>query len=235
MFKKSFRKNNYRFVLIFIIGAMLWCACKKDVIYAETYPASPELPKISILPFKDMSAVYGEQENIRCPICGKIFLAGKVAENASNTLTEYLHFLLQDRKDLLLIPAGQAQGVWEEVLSRSQGTLSERELIIKTGQALGVDAVIVGHIYRFRERVGNQYSVDSPASVSFDMHQIRVSDGRVVWSGHFEETQRSLSENLFQLGTFIQRKARWITAREMATSGLENIIRTLRPSTIRNE
>jgi len=53
-----------------------------------------------------------------------------------------------------------------------------------------------------------------------------VVDGRVLWSGHFNETQRSLSEDLYQLETFIKRKASWITAREMAQAGLEDILDT---------
>lgn len=234
MFMKSFHQSKYGFVKVFILGTILWCAWQGDVILSETSPKSPDLFKISILPFKNISAVYGENENIRCPICGKIFLIGEVAENASEILTEHMFFLLQGRKDLLLIPTGQAQGVWEGILSGNQRAMSERELLIKTGQTLGVDAVMVGYLYRFRDRIGNQYSVDSPASVAFDVHLIRVPDGRVLWSGHFDETQRSLSEDLFQIGTFLQRKARWITAQEMAVSGLENIIRTLKPK-IRNE
>ncbi|MBW2247657.1 MAG: hypothetical protein JRF62_10810, partial [Deltaproteobacteria bacterium] len=82
------------------------------------------------------------------------------------------------------------------------------------------------NIFRFRERVGGKYSVDLPASVAFDIHLIRVSDGRLLWNDHFDETQRPLSENLFQLGPFLQRKARWITANEMAVSGLKDVLKS---------
>lgn len=230
MLKKTFHNNKGGLVKVFIIGLILWSACKADVLLSETSQTPSDMVSISILPFKNMAAVYGENQNTRCPICGKIFITGEVAENADRMLTDHLFFLLKERKDISLVPIGQARGVWAGLLSESNRTLSERELVIKTGRALEVDAVMVGHLYRFRDRIGNQYSVDSPASVAFDIHLIRVSDGRLVWSGHFNETQRSLSENLFQLGTFLQRKARWITAQEMAISGLENIIRTLRPA-----
>jgi len=61
--------------------------------------------------------------------------------------------------------------------------------------------------------------------VAFDIDLIRVADGRTVWSGSFDETQQSLGENLFQLGTFIARGGRWVTAKDMATSGLNNILK----------
>ncbi len=83
---------------------------------------------------------------------------------------------------------------------------------------------MVGHIYRFRERIGTRYSVDSPASVAFDIPLISVKNGRILWVDHLDETQRSLSENLFQLGTFLRRKGTWITAEEMAISGLEDML-----------
>ena len=74
--------------------------------------------------------------------------------------------------------------------------------------------------------MGTEYAVSSPASVAFDLHLIRVKDGRVLWSGHFDETQRPLSDNLFHLGAFLQRKAKWVTAKEMAVSALENMLKT---------
>jgi TolB-like protein len=173
-----------------------------------------------------MAAVYGENVNTRCPICGKVFMTGEVAEDADSMLTEQLFVLLKDRKDIQLIPASQSQGVVSGLLSEDQKNLSERDLLVQTGRVLKADWVLSGNIFRFRERVGGKYSVDLPASVAFDIHLIRVSDGHLLWNDHFDETQRPLSENLFQLGPFLQRKARWITANEMAVSGLEDVLKS---------
>jgi hypothetical protein len=108
----------------------------------------------------------------------------------------------------------------------SNHSFSEKYLWIETGRNLGADAVIIGHLYRFRERIGTQYSVEIPASVAFDIHLIDVKDGRLLWSGNFDETQQSLFEDLYQLGTFLRRRGRWITAKELAVSGLEGILDT---------
>ena len=91
---------------------------------------------------------------------------------------------------------------------------------------MGADAVLAGKIYRFIERDGTGLSAKTPASVAFELDLIRVSDGRVVWSGHFDETQKSLFENLFQWNTFWQRKGMWITAEQMATEGLNRTFET---------
>ncbi len=214
----------FKIALITII--FVFSACKTDIIVPETTSVPISIENLLILPFKDMSAVYGENLSVRCPLCGNIFTTGNVAKGADNILTERLISLIENRKGFKLIPTSQALGVLSALLSKNEKSLSEYELLIETGRSLNADAVMVGYVYRFRQRLGNRYSVDTPASVAFDIHLIRMADGRILWVGHFDETQRSLSEDLFQLGTFLKRKGTWITAKELAISGLENVLQT---------
>jgi len=201
MYKNNFKNKAAVWIKIFLLtGILCLPGCTKNILVKENVLSTSGKEKILIFPFKNMAAVYGENVNSRCPICGKVFMTGEVAEDADNMLAEQLFILLKDRKDIQLIPASQSQGVISDLLSEDQKSLSER--------------------------VGGKYSVDLPASVAFDMHLIRVADGRLLWNEHFDETQRPLSENLFQLGSFLQRKARWITANEMAVSGLKDILKT---------
>ena len=218
--KEGFLKAILFYMGLFIVTALLF-ACKSGAPVRETATQPSTNGKLLILPFKDMSAIYGENVSVRCPLCGNVFVTGEVAEGADSVLTNRLFFLLSDRDDIELIPQGKEQGVWSKLLS---GRLSERSLIVETGSALGADAVLAGYIYRFRERIGNRYSVDSPASVAFDVHLVNVANGRIMWIGHLDETQQPLSDNLLQLGTFIKRKGTWITADEIAFSGLEEML-----------
>ena len=208
-----------------LTGMVFFSACGGDTIVKGNPPYLTGIEKILILPFKDMASVFGEGANGRCPVCGKVFTTGEVAEGAAAMLTEHLFDLLKDRKDIELIPSSQAQGVMSKLLAGSNKTVQERDLQLEIGRALNADAIFAGYIYRFRERVGNEYSVDLPASVAFDLHLIRVEDGRVLWSAHFDETQQPLSDDLFRLGLFLKRKAKWITAKDMAISGLEDMLK----------
>ena len=226
MYKNKLQNKTTVLIKIFLLTVILFLpGCRTNVVVKENVPLPLGTKKILIFPFKNMSAVYGENVNSRCPICGKVFMTGKVAEDADNMLTEQLFVLLKDRKDIKLIPASQSQGVVSDLLSDDKKKLSEQDLLLETGRALDADAVLAGHIFRFRERIGTRYSVDLPASVAFGIHLIRVEDGRLLWDGHFDETQRPLSKNLFQLGSFLRRKARWVTANEMAVSGLKDILK----------
>jgi len=208
-----------------LTGILFLSACGGDNIVKEKPPNLSGIEKILILPFKDMASLFGESVNGRCPVCGKVFTTGDVAESAVVMLTEHLFTLLKDRKDIELIPSSQAQGVMSGLLAGSNKTLEERALQLEIGRALNADAIFAGYIYRFRERVGGEYSVDLSASVAFDIHLIRVEDGRVLWSAHLDETQRPLSDDLFRLNLFLRRKAKWITAKEMAISGLEDMLK----------
>jgi hypothetical protein len=62
--------------------------------------------------------------------------------------------------------------------------------------------------------------------VAFDLLLIQVPEGRLLWERHFDESQQPLSDNLFKLSTFIQRRGRWLTAGELAQSGLAAVLAT---------
>jgi TolB-like protein len=224
--KKIYKKDNDFIKLFLLTVIIVLSACGTENIVKESPKTLDGIQKILILPFEDMSVVYGENKEVICPICGKVFTTGRITKGAADMLTEHLFMLLSKRKDIKLIPSSYAQGVMSDLLAGSKKEFNEKDLAIETGRTLHADAVLAGFLYRYQDRIGTEYSVDLPASVAFDIHLIRVKDGRVLWSGHFDETQRPLSENLFRLGTFLKRKGRWITAKEMAVSGLEDMLKT---------
>jgi hypothetical protein len=236
MFIPEFKNNRMASrIALTVVLLVLLSACKAPVIVEQPSAIPFSVKRLLILPFRDMSVVYGVNENIRCPVCGKMVMAGEVAEGAAEFMSESFFNLLKNTPDIELVTTEQAQGTQSDLLAGEKGIRSEHELLVESGRALKADAVLAGYIFRFRERVGTGYSVKSPASVAFDLHFMRVADGRILWSGHFDETQKALSEDLYQLDKFIKRKASWITAREMAQTGLENILQTLSGFGIRTE
>lgn len=199
-------------------------ACSARSVAPEATAPTERMKNVLVLPFKDISAVYGEDNNIRCPVCGKVFLTGNVAEGADVVMTKHLISLLKSRTGFKIIYPGEIRMLSNDFNAGNENVPSELKKIAENGRMLGADTVIVGHIYRFRERAGTSYSVESPASVAFDLHFISVSDGRVLWSDHMDETQRPLSDNLFEIGSFIKRKGEWVAAEDLATSGLESML-----------
>jgi hypothetical protein len=188
-------------------------------------PVEPiEMGDILVLPFQNLHETCGIDISFRCPFVGITYQISEIREGAIEFLTNNLFSRLQSREDLNLIEPEQSLGARSVLLSKSNEELSEKELILETARITGADSVIVGRVFRYKERVGTAYSVDAPASVAFDLLLIRVSDGQLLWVGRFNETQKTLFENLFRLSTVFKRSIRWHTANELADYGLEEVL-----------
>ena len=214
----------FKMLCFFLFTPLLLTACKAGVIVAEPLSPLDGIEKVLILPFKDVSAVYGKENNARCTVSGKVFLTGTIQEGSDIMLTRHLISFIKSNTDINIIYPNQAQTQSDDFKGGNEARIHEVNKLIESGRLLGADAVMIGHLYRFSERIGTTYSVVSPASVAFDLHLIGVSSGRVLWSGHVDETQRSLSENLFEIGSFIKRKGEWVSADDLATSGLDDLL-----------
>lgn len=218
---------------VLLFSLLLVFSCQSGRVHTSTLRADIKgIEKILVFPFKDMAAVYGENVNVRSPLGGNIFMTGKVEQGATDFLTDRVVSLMKANTSYEIIPPGQACCIVSDLpLKNKAQTLSELELIVETGLAAGADAVLMGYLYRFEDRVGTRYSVDSPASVTFSVHLVKLlkadKSGRIVWMGHFEETQLPLFENLLKLGTFVKRGGKWLTAYEMAAAGLDEVLATL--------
>ena len=206
---------------IFILGVIY--ACQTPVYVTQTAPELANFKSILVIPFTDMSRLAGSNMDTRCPLCGRVFISGEVADNATDFLSAQTAALLKRHTEYRLVFERQADSSLNDLYLANPSTNAVRRALVEKGRQNTADVVLLGFVYRFRERVGTAYSVESPASVAFGMHLIRVMDGRTIWSASLDETQKSLGDNLFQLGSFLSRGGRWVTAEELATSGLEQI------------
>lgn len=224
--RKVHVKKKIVFFGFFCVFLLIGCSPKIPPPKPEASSEPLHIKTVLMLPIKNMALIHGENVTIQDRLSGNVFSTGKVAPEAVKIMTEHVTALLKSRKDLILIPESLADGAISTILSVGKGEIPEREFMAKIGASVGADAVLAGNIYRFRERDGSGFSVNSPASVAFGLDLVQVSDSRLVWSGNFDETQQSLFENLFQWDTFWRRKARWITAEELALEGLNKVFET---------
>ncbi len=74
-------------------------------------------------------------------------------------------------------------------------------------------------IYKFIERKGGNFAVEKPAGVGFHMHL--MEDNAVQQVFVFDEDQQALSENVLNLGKFLRRGGRWVTADELSAEGID--------------
>lgn len=100
----------------------------------------------------------------------------------------------------------------------------EANRLKRIGEMVYADAVLTGRVQRYRERVGDEWGAKSPASVAFVLDLVDVRRGDVIWSAQFNETQKSLSENIFAFGDISQRGVRWLSADQLAQEGVRKAI-----------
>jgi hypothetical protein len=86
---------------------------------------------------------------------------------------------------------------------------------------LKCNAVLVTSLSRYVQRVGGDYGVDSPASVAFSMKLFDTSDGSVIWSATFDESQQSFMSNIMSAHKY---GLKWLTVEELATRGIDEKI-----------
>jgi hypothetical protein len=159
------------------------------------------------------------RKTLTCPVC-RLHLEEDLAPGAAFMMTDLVQDALVLRHEDRAVPTGVVRSTLNGISADEDTPLS---LAQRTGKALGADTVMVGFVWRFRQRVGGAAGVETPASVAFALYLIDVETGRVRWDGDFNETQRSLSENILEAGKFLKRGGRWLTALELARSGVEEI------------
>jgi len=163
-------------------------------------------------------------ETHNSPLSSLSFDPDNLSPEGEEVITQYVQMALVERFGERVIPLDQValeyDGLAKDEANDTLKTLGER-----SGESLGADFMVVGTVWRYRERVGSSAGASSPASVAFALHIVDVSSGKRVWTARFDETQRPLSEYLLDAPTFFKRGAKWVTASELARYGVHQIFK----------
>ncbi len=210
------------FLLLMLFSS---CQSRQEQIPQEK-PSPPKIDKMVVVGFLSAMSQWDEPKMVRSPVSGAVFFGEPVPEKAVNGLTASLFNRMVEEKRFELISPGQARGAYSS-LKLSDVVGKEIDIIQKIGLAFSAEAVLIGYIYRFREREGTDYAVNRSASVAFDLYLIGPQDGVIFWKGKFDKTQQHLSQNILDAGTFMKGQGRWMTAEKLAEIGLEDVLGSL--------
>jgi len=149
--------------------------------------------------------------------------------DAPEHLARFIHSAMAALPNWQIVSESEVREV-----SQSVGPISEAARPKQIGEMVYADAVITGRVQRYRERIGDEWGAKSPASVAFVLDLVDVRRGDVIWSARFDETQKSLSENIFALGDIGQRGVRWLSAEQLAQDGVKKAVAQLHQMIARN-
>lgn len=183
------------------------------------------LQKVAVLPFLLVKPDVQGQRMMKGLSGNYFFRTGDLPARAGSEVTTIFQRRLNALGRCELIPLNQAQAATEGIDPKAfqKDPLS---VAAQIGQELGLQAVVIGAVYHYEQRQGSGLGVQSPASAAFEAHLIQVADKKVLWSGRFDETQNSLSENLLKIGSFVKGGAQWVTVERWTEIGVESILRS---------
>jgi hypothetical protein len=214
-------------MLVFAVGVALLVGAGCGSPRGSSPPPQilPNLDKVVVMGFRPAIPEYGRPDVVRSPVTGTVFMAAAVSEETARSLTRTLVDRLMSEGQYQIVPPGQARGVYSTLIDSDAGVdIGAVEAFKEVGKAFEADGVMAGYLYRWQEREGGDYAVNRPASVAFDLYIIRPNDGAVLWKAKFDKTQRSLSEDVLDLSTFVESKGRWVKVERLAMIGLEQML-----------
>jgi hypothetical protein len=94
-------------------------------------------------------------------------------------------------------------------------------------ERFGATSVLVGEVWRYRERSGEALGSSRPASVAFEVTLYAAPDGRRIWQGRFDETQRSITADPLRARRYPGGGTRWLTVAELARWGAKQIAESM--------
>ena len=98
--------------------------------------------------------------------------------------------------------------------------LDPRRATELAAREFGATSVVLGEVYRWRERKGEALGASGAASVGFEVRLYDTRTTRRLWNSRFDETQRPLTEEIRNLRRYPGGGSRWLTASELARWGV---------------
>lgn len=227
MLHPSFRKFRFFFCFITVCLVAFSAGCLfQGPRPSEEKPYRPNVDKMVVIGFQSALTQWDEPDMVRSPLSGAVFMAEPVSQSVTDKMTTRLFDRILKNQTFEIISPAQARGVFLNLVE-SDLVMGEVEILQGVGKAFSADGVLIGYIYRWREREGGDFAVNRAASAAFELYLLRPGDGRILWKGRFDKTQKSLSENILDMGTFLKGRGRWMTVEKLGEMGLDEILKGL--------
>ena len=141
-------------------------------------------------------------------------------------LDEAMLMILADHQTTDFVsPKGTRQ--CQEIVTFDMGEGKKKPALdywLEVGRCMKTDYLLVPQVLYWRERVGDPYTVESPASVVIDLYLLQITEPVGIVRKHYDETQQSLSEDLGHAEKFFARDGEWVTAKYLAVEGLDKLL-----------
>lgn len=227
----DFNMPIYRLV---ICGILLLCI-PESAHSASIQSAKIDLhgSKIALMPF-----IAGKLESpdaisakpLSKPLNQIVIDDGGLPEGSDVIMNRLVSQALKKRYPESLIPFDNVTAAHREIM-HDPLLDTTRKQAVRLGEMLGADIMVVGTIWRFREKGTLDEAMEdmskSPASVGFALYLVEVKSGVRLWRGSFDGTQKALTEDVLVGAKQLKMGLRWLTAEELAQFGVKSLMNKL--------
>ncbi|MBS0012336.1 MAG: hypothetical protein KFF46_00050 [Desulfobacterales bacterium] len=220
----AFFKKTGQVLLVFLLMLFL-CSTVQAQTHDRNDNGIDKTASVALLPMIKGQNPEGQGQTLTCPM-------GRFCED-DNGLKDEADQILTDMVQAKLLQRLDSRAVSREIVQKAYDSAkygfekkTPLDLVMEVGEKLNVEYMLVGNVWRYQQRIGSDYGAAQPASVAFALYLVEVSNGEVLWSQTFAETQQSLSENLLKAKKFFRRGAKWLTAKELAKAGVNEVMDT---------
>ena len=219
-------RNHIAAALTGILLLLLITACHSHYSKTQTLTGYENIKvrRLAVMPFLPGNTALSADDQVRPAIdCTMMEFCKEVSElgaNAENALTHQMQRAMELKMDDKVVPLARAADIYDD-LPQNRMVDTPRQLAQRFGKATGADHVILGSVWRYRDR-----TPDMGASVAFMAYLLEVDNGRRVWRGRFDKTQKALTDDLRNANTFFAKGGRWLSAEELARFGIAQIMQS---------
>ena len=216
-------------ILILFSGSPINISAKTDHTSSENIDLSTlEFKRIAIMPFL-AGKLESPEKLIEKPLSQPLkqlnIDTANLAEGAEHVMTRLVNDVLKFRFEDQMVSMEESAAVYADVI-RDQTLDTPRKLAKKFGENLQADLVLVGAVWRFREKGTVEEMPDSPASVAFSVYLMEIAGGKRLWRNAFDGNQKTLSEDVLGGLKQIKMGLRWLSVNELARYGVKSVFRT---------
>ncbi len=209
----SWKRSTAGLALVGLL-ALLVVGCARTV-NVRTHPALARMEpiqKIAVVPFR------ASGDLLRARPASDAEKRVDVLESVSHHVNE----ALVRRRLPVVAPADMAQAMGGTPEPDARPVPIEMAKLANS--QFGANAILMGQVWRYRERTGTGASSRSPASVGFEVTLYAAPGGQRLWTGTFDETQKPFGENVLTTAQYPGGGARWLSVDELTRWGADQTV-----------
>lgn len=201
---------------------------------AQSQATQGPMPDLAVAQIALMPFLIGQLESPNTPIAKPlsqsisqlVFDNRELPADVDRIMTRIVNAELKLRIEERLIPPDRVTEAYQTVLTDS--TLdTPRKRAVRLGEALDAQVVMVGTVWKYREKGALADMPESATSVGFALYLIDVKTGVRFWRGAFAETQQALTDDVVDGFKQLGMGLRWLSAEELVRYGVKSVLRKL--------